>query len=52
MCSSDLSFATHVELSESPTSKFRPSRHKNDESDSGSDSLETNPLSTPRYNHL
>ena len=32
--------------------KFWPSRHKNDESDSGSDSLETNPLSTPHYREL
>ena len=32
--------------------KFRPSRHSYDESDSGSDSLETNPPSTPRCREL
>ena len=32
--------------------KFRPSRHPYDESDSGSDSLETNPPRTPRYREL
>ncbi|KIK05674.1 hypothetical protein K443DRAFT_90790 [Laccaria amethystina LaAM-08-1] len=32
--------------------KFRPSRHLSDESDSGSDSFETKPLSTPRCREL
>ena len=32
--------------------KFRPSRHPYGESDSGSDSLETNPPRTPRYREL
>ena len=32
--------------------KFQPSRHKNDESDLGSDSLETNPPCTPRCRKL